>query len=203
MSEALLIKSQSPVEDQTSFLYKWDSLVRKNFWKYEADKKYLQDGIASLYTNPLTRFRDPVQFGHRYADLESLRLRQQLGQISGTEISELNFVFGGQYGISLKRDGQLFATNKPVLAGVFASCSALAVYAKFVKGYSIIWLVGSYSPFFATLCYNKVRQPSQLINNCYNYLITKRAATVEIQNNYTKFNENEFTKTSEFKALRN
>ena len=75
MSDPVLVKTASPVTDTTSFLFKWDSLVRKNFWKYEADKTSLTRGIESLYSNPLTRFRDPVQFGHRYAQLETLRLR--------------------------------------------------------------------------------------------------------------------------------
>ena len=76
MSEALLVKTQSPVQDQTSVLYKWDALVRKHFWRFEADKTYQANGLESVYSNPLTSFRDPVQFGHRYAKLETLRLRQ-------------------------------------------------------------------------------------------------------------------------------
>ena len=68
MSESpVMVKTLSPVEDQTSFLYRWDSMVRKNFWKYEADMTYLSKGLSALYTNPTTKFRDPVQFGHRYA----------------------------------------------------------------------------------------------------------------------------------------
>lgn len=75
MSDPVLVKTQSPIQDQASFMYKWDSLVRSDFWKYEADKSYLTKGLEKLYLNPLTSFRDRVQFGHRYAELETLRLR--------------------------------------------------------------------------------------------------------------------------------
>ena len=77
MSDTItLVKTQSPVEDTQSFLYKWDSAVRKNFLSFETAKSKLSEGINSLYHNPLTKFRDPVQFTHRYEELESIKLRQ-------------------------------------------------------------------------------------------------------------------------------
>ena len=56
--ETTFVKSKSPVEDTSSYLYKWDSAVRKNFWQYEADLTALKQGISALYKNPLTSFRD-------------------------------------------------------------------------------------------------------------------------------------------------
>ena len=56
--EATFVKSKSPVEDHSSFLYKWDSSVRQNFWAFESHISMLRQGIAALYTNPLTSFRD-------------------------------------------------------------------------------------------------------------------------------------------------
>ncbi len=56
-----------------------------------------------MYKNPLTSFRDPIQLGHRYIELETLRLRQKLGGISKGELSELNSLFGGSYKLSLSR----------------------------------------------------------------------------------------------------
>ena len=69
------MKTKSPVENQSSFLHKWDSSARANFMNFELQIAQLRQGIESLYSNPLTRFRDPVQFGHRYTQLESLKLR--------------------------------------------------------------------------------------------------------------------------------
>ena len=79
MIDITLVKSASPVEDKASFLYRWDSLVRSNFVSNEANLTVLRQGLNALYTNPATKFRDPVQFAHRYQELEAVRLRQQLG----------------------------------------------------------------------------------------------------------------------------
>ena len=57
-NQATFVKTKSPVEDTTSYLYKWDSAVRKNFWHYEAEIVALRQGISALYKNPLTKFRD-------------------------------------------------------------------------------------------------------------------------------------------------
>ena len=60
MIGSVLVKTESPVEDKASFLFKWDALVRKDFWKFEADKGVLQMGLNGLYANALTKFRDPI-----------------------------------------------------------------------------------------------------------------------------------------------
>jgi hypothetical protein len=178
----MLVKTQSPVQDQTSFLYRWDTLVRKNFFKYEADISFLQQGINSLYSNPLTKFRDPIQFGHRYYELESLVLRQQLGHINSAEVKEINQVFSSPYSVSkhMSGSGELKATNTPLVFGAFAACSAFAAYAKFTKGLNVLWLAGAYIPFLSVCLYDSNKQPRQHLNNCYSYLLTKRAATVEM-----------------------
>ena len=67
MSESVtLVKKKSPVEDASSFLFKWDSVVREHYLPFEEKKLLLTQGINSLYHNVLTSFRDPVQFSHRY-----------------------------------------------------------------------------------------------------------------------------------------
>ena len=73
--EATFVKTQSPVSEENRYLHSWDSSVRKSFWAFEANIAMLRQGIAALYTNPLTSFRDETQFGHRYNELETLRLR--------------------------------------------------------------------------------------------------------------------------------
>lgn len=92
--------------------------------------------------------------------------------------------------------------NKPLLGSVFGACTVLAYYARFVRGTNILWLVGSYVPLGTTYLYCTTRQPSQLLHNCYNYLLTKRAGTVEMQEGYAKFSQQPFTATNEFKTLK-
>ena len=58
--EATLVKTLSPVEDKASYLYHWDSSVRKHYSAFELHLATLKQGVAALYKNPLTSFRDPV-----------------------------------------------------------------------------------------------------------------------------------------------
>ena len=183
-------------------LFKWDSLVRKHFCRFEADKTYQATGIESLYTNPTTSFRDPVQFGHRYAKLETLRLRQQLGEVTSAEVRELNQVFSGSYSISRGFGGQLNGTNRSFLGATWLGCTGLAAFAKVSKGYNIVWLVGSYVPLWTAILYTQVKQPTQLLHNCYCYLIAKREASVALHDGYASFGKNSFTSSSEFKTLK-
>ena len=60
MTDSIVVKSQSPVQNEGSYLYKWDTSVRKSFSAFEKYTLGLKSGISALYTNPLTSFRDPV-----------------------------------------------------------------------------------------------------------------------------------------------
>jgi hypothetical protein len=68
-TQLLVVKMESPVADQKSKLYRWDASARHYFSEFELDLAGLKTGMALLYKNPLTSFRDPVQFGHRYAEV--------------------------------------------------------------------------------------------------------------------------------------
>lgn len=76
------------------------------------------------------------------------------------------------------------------------------MYARFIRGYNNLWLVGGFFPLAGYLFYNSARQPDQEVQNCYKYLLAKRAATCELQSNAKKFNENEFVQSDQFKQLR-
>ncbi len=56
------VDAESPVKDQNSFLYKWDSTSRYWFNHFEIHKKGAKDGLQRLFQNPLTRYRDPILF---------------------------------------------------------------------------------------------------------------------------------------------
>lgn len=79
---------------------------------------------------------------------------------------------------------------------VFAGLSGgIAMYARFIKGYNTLWLVGGFFPLAGYLFYNWARQPDQELQNCYKYLLAKRTATCELQTNAKKFNQNEFVQS--------
>ena len=122
----------------------------------------LKSGISALSHNPLTSFRDPVQIGHRYQELTTIKLRQQLGEIQASEVKEVNGVLGGQYLITTARSGngqpkKLYAYNQALLLPVFGGCAALSAFTVFGKGYNLLWLVGGMAPFLTTLAYSHSR----------------------------------------------
>ena len=132
--------------------------------------------------------------------------RQLLGEISHEEISELNSALGSKngsfYTLGMKEPAVIHAWKIwPTL--LFGSVSgAIALYARFIRGYNNLWLVGGFFPLLGYVIYNYARQPSQEIQNCYNYLLAKRAATCELQSNAKRFSENEFTNSKQYRDLR-
>ena len=90
MAESIIVKSVSPVQDKNSFLHSWDSSARKSFSAFEQYKVGLKSGLSAIYSNPLTNWKDEVQLGHRYQELNTLNLRQQLGDIQPSEVQEVN-----------------------------------------------------------------------------------------------------------------
>lgn len=88
------VTPESPVADKDSYLHKWDTQARKYFDHFEIHKQSAREGVRRLFQNVLTRFKDPIQYRHRYADVDAIVYRQLLGDISKEEVSELNKVLG-------------------------------------------------------------------------------------------------------------
>lgn len=59
----------------------------------------------------------------------------------------------------MKEPAGIFVYRAPILGAVWGLCTGVAVYAKFVKGYNILWLAGAYAPLWTLLIYNYARQP--------------------------------------------
>jgi len=140
----------------------------------------------------LTRNRDPIQFEHRFRDIDAIATRQLLGEISSDEVAELNGTLGAKNGTWYVRGNKEPAVLwgwkiYPILA-LWGISTGIALYARFLRGYSNVWLIGGYIPLWSYLFYGAARQPTQEIQNCYNYLLAKRAATCELQANTARFN---------------
>ena len=93
------VSAQSPVQDDNSYLHKWDTTARKYFNHFEVHKQSIREGIHRLSQNILTRHRDPIQFRHRFEEADQITYRQYLGDISKQEVKEVNKVFGGSSGL--------------------------------------------------------------------------------------------------------
>jgi hypothetical protein len=76
------VSTESPVKDQGSFLHQWDTTARRYFAHFEIHKQATREGIRRLFTNPLTSFRDPIQYRPRLQELDLISKRQLLGDIS-------------------------------------------------------------------------------------------------------------------------
>lgn len=132
----------------------------------------------------LTRNKDPIQYEHRFREIDSLATRQLLGDISHDEVAELNSVHGSANGSwyvkSMKEPAGIIAWNVYPLALLWVVGAGTAGYARFIRGYNNLWFVAGFVPMWGYIFYNWARQPTQEIDNCYRYLLAKRAATCEL-----------------------
>lgn len=137
----------------------------------------------------ITRNKDPIQYEHRFREVDALAARQLLGDITHDEVSELNSVMasGRFYYKSNKEPAGIIAWNTYPLGGLLLAGYGIAGYAKFVRGYNNLWFAAAFAPFWTYALYNYVRQPAVEIENCYRYLLAKRAATCELQANSKRF----------------
>ena len=76
------VTPESPVQDRESFLFQWDTAARRYFNHFEIHKNAAREGLRKLFQNLLTRNHDPIQFEHRFRDIDAIATRQLLGEIS-------------------------------------------------------------------------------------------------------------------------
>jgi hypothetical protein len=69
------VTPESPVQDKNSYLFKWDSAARQYFNHFEVHKNSAKEGLRRLFQNFLTRNRDPIQFEHRFRDIDAIASR--------------------------------------------------------------------------------------------------------------------------------
>ena len=127
--------------------------------------------------------------------MQTLALRQQLGNITPSEVAEVSSqVGGGQYLIRSVSDGEkpskLKAYNLPLI-GAFGGAGGAMALIGLAKGYNFTWLIGAAIPLATILLYNSSRQPEELLQNGYRYILAKRQATVEMQSQALAFETSE------------
>ena len=79
-----------------------------------------------------------------------------MGDISKEEVSELNRVFSGKYYYrkSNKEPGLIVAYRWMTMAALTAGGWAVAFYARFGRGYNILWFIAPFVPFWTYAFYN-------------------------------------------------
>ena len=157
------VNPDSPVVNKDSYLYKWDTCARRYFNHFEIHKNAAKHNLQSLFHNIFTMWRDPLHFEWRFRYIDILHHKQQLGDISSAEVAELNSVQGLQNGYYFtkgrKEPAHIFAWRWFPMLALWGFGGGLAVYAKFVKKYNILWFVAPFVPLWVYIVYNAVRQP--------------------------------------------
>ena len=76
------VNQTSSVEDQTSYLFKWDTTARRYFSHFELHKNSAKEGLQRIFGNVLTNWKNPIAFRNRLQYIDILTYRQLLGDIS-------------------------------------------------------------------------------------------------------------------------
>ena len=194
-------------EKDAPFLHSWDSRVRKYNQFFTIHSMSARDNLQRLQASPLTNWRELTKRHTRYHEVDSLALRQQLGEITPAEVGEVNRVLGGNiitgyaFTRSSKEPALLQAWHKAEFLSWLGLSSALAGYGRFVKGYNNLWLLAPVLSMTAGGLVQMSRQPHTLIDNAYRYLIAKRAATAEFEANQAKMMANSWAQSAEWGTL--
>ena len=182
------VKKDSPVPDQGSLVFNWDTIARKYFEHFDIQIENYKAGLQKNFKNPLTSWKDPSNYHSTFKYIDTLVYRQILGDVSKKDVKDVNNTLGSRYHFtkSKSQPATMFAWDKTGLSAFWSFGAFYALYGKFVKGYSIVWFIGPFVPTWIYMLYNYQNQPQQELENAYKYIITKRAATAEYQNNKSK-----------------
>ena len=69
----------------------------------------------------------------------------------------IHFVTTAQHPVPIGSPAHLYSWNMPLLSAALGSGVGMAFYGKFVRGTSIIWLLGSVVPFLGMMLFNHNR----------------------------------------------
>ena len=183
------VKQETPVKEENSMLYSWDKTGRKYFNHFEVQLTNRKEGIQKNFKNIFTKIKDLDRSKAYFHEIDLLKYRQVLGDISKDEVAEINKLFSGRYYYTKSRaePAKIFAWDK-LLSVSWGICATSAVYGRFFKGYSLVWFYMPFAPMWMFLLYNYARQPLQDLGNAYEYLIQKRSASAEYEQNKGRLN---------------
>ena len=191
------VKKESHISDESLFAHSWDVAARKYFEHFDIQIENYRQGLQKNFKNILTAWKDVSLYHQTFKYIDTLVYRQILGDISRSEVKDVNATLGGKYFFTKSRaqPATMFAWDKNISL-LWGFSAFYAFYGKFVRGYSIVWLIGPFVPTWLYLLYNYQQQPQQELENAYKYIIAKRAATSEFEKNKGKVQAsfNEFPK---------
>ena len=156
------VKKTSPVSAETPFLHAWDTEARKYFEFFEIKKHIAKTDLKNLSSNFFTSWRDPIQLRHRFTEVDLVHGRQLLGDISKSEVKDLNRTRGGLFNYYTKgfnEPAKVLCWNPVALLTFLGAGSAVGLYGKFARGHNILWYPASVLPFAFAMLVNYYQQP--------------------------------------------
>ena len=165
------------VAADNSYASQWDQSAAKYHTYFEVKKVQAMANINQLRHSFLGF--NPISQRNRASAVDSLYLRQLLGEISHDEVRELNRQATGgiSFSRSRKEPALLVAYDMRSFYAYSIAGLAIGLYGRFGKGYNNLWLVAGFLPGAMSLIVGYYRQPQQQIDNAYRYLLEKRSVS--------------------------
>jgi len=167
---------------KNSYIHQWESKVRKHFNFFETHKNGARESLQRLHSNPFTRTQEFLRFLYRYKAPEIYELRQQLGEITKSEVTAVNKAFGKACPYTFKKakePARITARRKNTYLVALLSAGGLG-YTMIYHRKGRLWWIAPFIPFILYTIYNRVRQPLESTANAYRFILAKRIATAQM-----------------------
>ncbi len=177
--------SKDPPHDipKGSYMYNWETKARRFFKYFEMHKKGAHEWMQRVRVNPFTSTQEFLRFYSRMMTPDILELRQQLGDITGAEVSSVNRVVTKHTPYIFRKargePAKMVAYRKNILWVAAASTFGVA-YTMIYHRKGLLWWVAPFVPLVFYVLYNRSRQPVNDIANGYRLILAKRTATAQL-----------------------
>ena len=166
-----------------TYLYQWETKARRFFHYFEVHKKAAHEWIQRFQANPFTKTQEFLRYHGRMKGPEILELRQQLGDVSKAEVNSVNQALGKESPYYFRKGrgepAKIVGYRKNILLVAGASFLGVA-YTMIYRRKGFVWWVAPFLPVVLYFIYNKVRQPTENVANCFRFIIAKRVATAQM-----------------------
>ena len=146
--------------EESTYATQWESNAAK-YRQYFEIKKI--SALANLHNlrNAAFVHGDPIKRRERMTAVDTICMRQQLGEISQYEVAELNRLSkdGVTFSLGRKEPALLLGWNMTPFYLLTVIGLSLGFYGRFGKGYNNLWLIGGFLPGSGYMLTNYVRQP--------------------------------------------
>ena len=162
------VKRESPVSPNDALAFNWDDACRKYFDFFEVNISEQRAAIQNNFKNILTKWRNNQYFYPNFKEVDLLRYRQFLGDISNQEVSEANAAIG-TWNCFSKSSAEPAKINSysPIWYLYGGVGSLLSVYLYVIRREPLISAFVPFVPLVALYLVSRSRPPVQELENAY------------------------------------